>query len=84
MPLAEFELTVPRNERPQTHALDRAATGIGWDVFKCGKYYRKYKETCFVTDRLSRNVGKKLSLFLMVGPIGYPEMSVGNKPLLAA
>ena len=34
MPLAEFEPTVPRNKRPQTHALDRAATGIGWDIFK--------------------------------------------------
>jgi len=29
MPLAEFELAVPATERPQTHTLDRAATGIG-------------------------------------------------------
>jgi len=26
---AEFELTIPANERPQTHALDRAVTGTG-------------------------------------------------------
>jgi hypothetical protein len=26
---AGFELTIPASERPQTHALDRAATGIG-------------------------------------------------------
>jgi hypothetical protein len=26
---AEFEPTIPASERPQTHALDRAATGIG-------------------------------------------------------
>jgi hypothetical protein len=26
---AEFEPAIPANERPQTNALDRAATGIG-------------------------------------------------------
>ena len=29
MPPAEFELAIPATERPQTHALGRAATGIG-------------------------------------------------------
>jgi hypothetical protein len=29
MPQAGFEHTIPTSERPQTHALDRAATGIG-------------------------------------------------------
>jgi len=29
MPQAEFEPLVPAIERPQTHILDRAATGIG-------------------------------------------------------
>jgi hypothetical protein len=29
MPEAGFESAVPASERPQTHALDRAATGIG-------------------------------------------------------
>jgi hypothetical protein len=29
MPWAGFEPTIPASERPQTHALDRAATGIG-------------------------------------------------------
>jgi len=29
MPVAEFELTIPTSERPQIHALDCAATGIG-------------------------------------------------------
>jgi hypothetical protein len=28
MPPAEFEPTIPASERPQTHALDRTATGI--------------------------------------------------------
>jgi hypothetical protein len=30
MPPAGFEHTIPVSERPQTHALDRAATGIGY------------------------------------------------------
>ena len=29
MPLAGFEPTIPASERPKTHTLDRAATGIG-------------------------------------------------------
>ena len=29
MPQAGFEASIPASERPQTHALDRAATGIG-------------------------------------------------------
>jgi hypothetical protein len=29
MPPAEFEPAIPANERPQTHALDQAATGMG-------------------------------------------------------
>jgi hypothetical protein len=33
MPPAGFELVIPAIARPQTHALDRAATGIVWLVF---------------------------------------------------
>jgi len=29
MPTVGFEPTIPAGERPQTHALDRAATGTG-------------------------------------------------------
>jgi len=29
MPPVGFEFTIPASERPQAHALDRAATGIG-------------------------------------------------------
>jgi len=39
MPLVRFEPTISADERPQTHALDRAATGIGKmcrnSVWKC-------------------------------------------------
>ena len=31
MPPVEFELTFSADERPQTYALDRAATGTGCD-----------------------------------------------------
>jgi hypothetical protein len=33
MSAAGFDLAVPGRERPQTHALDRAATGIGGLLF---------------------------------------------------
>jgi hypothetical protein len=36
MPAAGFETTIPTLERPQTHALDRAATGIGKRLFTEG------------------------------------------------
>ena len=32
MPQAVFETTVPVSERPQTHALDRAATGVNYNT----------------------------------------------------
>jgi hypothetical protein len=31
-PKAGFEPAIPASERPHTHALDRAATGIGWNT----------------------------------------------------
>jgi len=35
MPPVEFQPTISAGERPQTYALDRAATGTGWS--KVGK-----------------------------------------------
>ena len=32
MPPAGFEPVIPASERPQSHALDRAATGIGTNI----------------------------------------------------
>jgi hypothetical protein len=40
MPVAEFEPTIPASKRPHTHALDRAATGIG-----CRKWKNKNSMT---------------------------------------
>jgi hypothetical protein len=36
MPPVGFEPPIPASARPQTYALDRAATGIGWEVGKTG------------------------------------------------
>ena len=33
MPTEEFEPTIPASDLPQTHALDRMATGIGLMVY---------------------------------------------------
>ena len=38
MPPAGFEPAIPADERLQTHALDRSATGIGMKVFYNPKY----------------------------------------------
>ena len=44
MPPAGFEPAIPASERPQTHAVDRAATGIGL-IFSLGWiYYRSCQE----------------------------------------
>ena len=34
MPPTGFEPTIPPGERPQTHALDRAATGTGTEALR--------------------------------------------------
>jgi hypothetical protein len=39
-----FEPAVPSNERPQTHALDRAATGIGLPEIMSEKYFPVFGE----------------------------------------
>jgi len=39
MPPAGFEPTIPASERPQTHALDRAADGIGSPTLYMIKIY---------------------------------------------
>jgi hypothetical protein len=41
MPQAGFETAIPDGQRPQTHALDRAGTGIGFYIVRLGKYKKK-------------------------------------------
>ena len=39
MPPAGLEPTIPASERPQTHAFDRAATGVGTPTASNGKLF---------------------------------------------
>jgi hypothetical protein len=48
MPLAGFELAIPEIERPQIHALFRAATGIGRKYLRL---HRKFRGTNSVNSR---------------------------------
>jgi hypothetical protein len=44
MPLAGIEPEIPAVERPQTHALDRAATGVGTKIIRPQKACHKEKK----------------------------------------
>jgi hypothetical protein len=46
MPPAEFEPTIPEGEQPQTHTLDRAATGIGHIIITIIIYLVSTSENC--------------------------------------
>jgi hypothetical protein len=48
---AGFEPTIPASKRPQTHASDRAATGIGFKPFHTYKIlgiFVKFVHPCFI------------------------------------
>jgi len=49
VPAVGFEPTISVGERPQTHALDRAATGIGDMVLSSTKYKRALTPFTFQT-----------------------------------
>jgi hypothetical protein len=49
MPPAGFEPTIPASERPQMHAIDRAATGTGTDE----KYRNKIQCVSFALVKRS-------------------------------
>jgi hypothetical protein len=55
MPPAEFETVIPASERPQTHALDCAATGIGSNSIYEGESNENFKSAIKIRniDRLS-------------------------------
>jgi len=57
---AGFEPATPASERPQTNALDRAATGIGCDV-KCNSKYGKLSDLNS-TYQPTQNICAKLIL----------------------
>ena len=43
MPPAGLETVIPASERPQTHALDRTATGIGTIFYICDVSHKVYQ-----------------------------------------
>lgn len=57
MPPVGFEPTVLVGERPRTHALDRAATGIGTIVFTQSNYViRRGRKSCCLFVRVIWNI----------------------------
>ena len=67
---AGFELTIPVSERPQTHALDRAATGIGGSYPYKRKILQNYKTSvskifCLKTNKLYQQKDTLQVLFLL-------------------
>ena len=56
MPLTGFEHTIPAGKRPQTHALDRAATGTG--NYICLLSHKIYQLiACVITVPYNNTVG---------------------------
>ena len=58
-PLAGFEPTIPASERPQTHALDRAATGISTHAYTLTNWERRY----IASLNSGKENGHKLQMF---------------------
>ena len=50
-----FEPTIPASERPQTHTLDRAATGIAWLKCYTGQKRRETKSSDDDDDNNNNN-----------------------------
>jgi hypothetical protein len=56
-----FEPTIPASERPQTHAIDRTATGINW--LKC---YTVKQEGKLVKRRRRQQQQQKQLIIIMI------------------
>jgi hypothetical protein len=56
---AGFEPTIPASERPQNHALDRAANGI-WVLFKESENMQMFLFTLNIRTHTSNNEDSKL------------------------
>ena len=55
MPPAGFEPAIPAGDRPQTHALDRSATGIGNATPSSGILYLRIVGKSFTCDQVVRS-----------------------------
>jgi len=54
MPPAEFEPTIPGSERPQTHASDRATSGIG--LFVTLNSVRTFSRMLLIVRLIKKNI----------------------------
>ena len=64
MPSAGFEFAIPASELPQTHALDRAFTGIGIQIWNYLKKLVTMTLLTFLIDRRSPKYSEKDRLFV--------------------
>jgi hypothetical protein len=64
MPSAGFETTIAAGERLQTHALDRSATGIGWEEFIRINYQLKFYVCSEALKALLKVIKNQLNLHL--------------------
>jgi hypothetical protein len=53
---AGFELKIPASERPQTHALDHSATGIGLGIYYSVKTHYIKLNPGKLTDDLQKSI----------------------------
>jgi len=68
MPPVGFERTISAGERPQTYALDRAATGIGGncnDLSECHPVFICMHELCELVRELNSNFVYALCIYFM-------------------
>jgi len=76
MPLSGFKPTIPVSEQPQTHALDRAATGIGvlllWNNIICCYFiighFLVVRKLLFIMLSVSSNSGRCFEVTVECGP----------------
>jgi hypothetical protein len=74
MPRAEFEPTIPATKQPQTYALDRAATGIG---------FLSFEHTIYCSPVCERLAGRQIFLDVSFS-IWYLYKSSRGKPAISA
>jgi hypothetical protein len=72
---AGFEPTIPANERPQTHALDCAATGIG--TFSLSRKKEKKKK------KRKKKVKLKKVIFCLCSSLFETALRLGRFPSFA-
>ena len=74
MPPVGFEPTIPADERPQTYAFDRTATGIGTSVCYWVLYSARYSQSITATISLRYTIlpstprSTKWSVFYVIYP----------------